>query len=88
MSTPSNLLFALAVDPDNHEIAERLAEVCEIRNREQFTLPTRISVERACNPFLRVREANIVEAVQRHTGLPITSAEACFAAMRKWKDNF
>lgn len=86
--TLSNLRFALAVDPDNQQIAERLAEVCEIRNRGQCTLPTRIGVERAFNPFLRVREAKIIEAVQRQTGLSIASAEECFAAMRKWKDNF
>lgn len=86
--TLSNLRFALAVDPDNPLIAERLAEVCEIRNRGQCTLPSSISVERAFNPFLRVREAKIVEAVTRHTGLSIASAEECFAAMRKWKDNF
>ncbi|UTL83324.1 hydroxyacylglutathione hydrolase C-terminal domain-containing protein [Pseudomonas putida] len=65
--TLSNLRFALAVDPDNHQIAGRLAEVCEIRNRGQCTLPTRIRVEQAFNPFLRAREANLAEAVQRHT---------------------
>lgn len=86
--TLPNLRFALAVDPDNQQIAKLLTEVCEIRNRGQCTLPTSISVERACNPFLRVREAKIVEAVQRHTRLSITSAEVCFAAMRMWKDNF
>ncbi|PTC01765.1 hydroxyacylglutathione hydrolase, partial [Thalassospira xiamenensis] len=51
--TLSNLPFALAVDPGNQQIAERLAEVSEIRNRGQCTLPTYISVERAINPFLR-----------------------------------
>lgn len=86
--TLSNLRFALAVDPDNHQIAELLAEACEVRGRGQCTLPTRIGVERASNPFLRVREAGIVEAVQRYAGLKITSAEECFAALRKWKDNF
>ncbi|MDT3750644.1 MULTISPECIES: hydroxyacylglutathione hydrolase [Pseudomonas] len=86
--TLSNLRFALAVDPDNQQIAERLAEVCEIRDRGECTLPTRISVERAFNPFLRVREAKIVEVIERHAGLTIRSAEECFAAMRKWKDNF
>ncbi len=86
--TLSNLRFALAVDPGNQQIAERLAEVSEIRNRGQCTLPTRISVERAINPFLRVREAKIVEVVQRQAGLSITTAEECFAAMRQWKDNF
>lgn len=86
--TLSNLRFALAVDPGNQQIAERLAAVCEIRDRGQCTLPTRIGVERAFNPFLRVREAKIIEAVQRHTGLSIASAEECFAAMRKWKDHF
>lgn len=86
--TLPNLRFALAVDPDNHQIAERLAEVCEMRIRGQCTLPTRISDERALNPFLRVREAKIVEAIQRHAGLSIASAEECFAALRKWKDQF
>lgn len=86
--TLSNLRFALAVDPGNHRIVKHLTEVSELRVRGQCTLPTRISVELVLNPFLRVRETGIVEAVQRYAGLPIASAEECFAALRKWKDNF
>lgn len=86
--TLANLRFALAVDPDNRQIAERLAEVHEMCTAGRCTLPSSISVERRLNPFLRVREATIIGAVQRHAGQQITSVEKCFAALRRWKDQF
>jgi len=51
--TLANGLFALSVEPDNHALARRVAEVKEARERGEVTLPTTIALERATNPFVR-----------------------------------
>lgn len=51
--TQSNARFALHVDPDNAALRARAAQVDELRRNGQPTLPVRLSVERATNPFLR-----------------------------------
>ena len=51
--TLANARWALTVEPDNHVLAERLAEVERARAEGRVTLPTTIGEERATNPFLR-----------------------------------
>ncbi|QHC35847.1 hydroxyacylglutathione hydrolase [Komagataeibacter xylinus] len=51
--TQSNVRFALHVDPDNAALQARAAEVASLRARGLPTLPVRLDVERATNPFLR-----------------------------------
>ena len=53
--TLANGLFALAVEPDNQAIVERVAAVKAARERGEITLPTTIALERATNPFVRAR---------------------------------
>jgi hydroxyacylglutathione hydrolase len=54
--TLANAHFAVAVEPDNAEISERLASVEALRARGEATVPTTIAAERATNPFLRARD--------------------------------
>jgi hydroxyacylglutathione hydrolase len=51
--TLANGRFALTVEPDNVDVARRVAEVKEMRDRGEVTLPTTIALERATNPFMR-----------------------------------
>lgn len=51
--TQSNARFALHVDPANAALRERAARVDDLRRRGLPTLPVRLAVERATNPFLR-----------------------------------
>jgi hydroxyacylglutathione hydrolase len=51
--TLSNGRFAVTVEPDNREIAARLAEVEAARAAGEATVPTTIARERATNPFMR-----------------------------------
>jgi len=51
--TLANARFAAHADPDNSAVAERLAEVTALRDREQITLPTSVAEERRTNPFVR-----------------------------------
>ncbi len=51
--TQSNGRFALTVEPDNHALVARMAEVDRLRAAGAPTVPTTIALERATNPFLR-----------------------------------
>ena len=51
--TLSNGRFALTVEPDNADLARRLAVVEAARRAGEATVPTTIGLERATNPFMR-----------------------------------
>jgi hydroxyacylglutathione hydrolase len=86
--TLANLRFAIAVDPDNVALRARYRTEQATRERGMPTLPSTIALEKATNPFLRVLEPEIVEAISNHTGLAVGTAGESFAALRKWKDSF
>ncbi|MEH3104772.1 MAG: hydroxyacylglutathione hydrolase [Sphingomonas phyllosphaerae] len=54
--TRSNGRFALMVEPDNHALVTRMAEVDRLRAAGEPTIPTTIGAERATNPFLRASD--------------------------------
>ena len=56
--TLSNGRFAQAMEPDNADIARRMAEVQGLRDRGEPTVPTTIAYERATNPFMRAHDAD------------------------------
>ncbi|WPP01480.1 hydroxyacylglutathione hydrolase [Pseudomonas sp. HR96] len=86
--TQSNLRFASAVEPDNADIAERVAAVAALRAEDRCTLPSNLALERRTNPFLRVDEAAVKQAVDRREGPAERGSAATFAALRAWKDKF
>jgi hydroxyacylglutathione hydrolase len=53
--TLSNGRFALAVEPDNEALRERMVRVERARGVNEATVPTTIGLERATNPFVRAR---------------------------------
>jgi hydroxyacylglutathione hydrolase len=55
--TLSNARFAVTVDPGNAALAARLARVEADRAAGTPTVPTRIDLERATNPFMRAENA-------------------------------
>jgi hydroxyacylglutathione hydrolase len=55
--TLSNGRFALAAEPDNEAVAERMREVEAMRAAGEATVPTTIALELATNPFMRARSA-------------------------------
>ena len=86
--TLANLRFAIAVDPHNVALLARYRTEQATRERGMPTLPSTIAREKATNPFLRVLEPEIAEAISNHTGLAVSTAGESFAALRKWKDSF
>lgn len=81
----SNGRFALATDPDNANLKERVAEAQRLGEQGGFLVPSTIGVEKATNPFLRAGEP----ALARAAGLePGSDPEAVFTALRAWKNRF
>jgi len=82
--TQANGKFALTVEPDNHDLITRMADVDEKRRSGMPTVPTSIGLEKATNPFLRPMSENIQETINL-IGAPLP---AVFAEVRRRKDNF
>ena len=86
--TLANLHFAQVVEPNNNAIQQRLDQVAEQRANDQITLPSSIALERQTNPFLHCDDDNVIAMVSSHSGETLSSKEAVFFALRKWKDGF
>jgi hydroxyacylglutathione hydrolase len=87
--TLSNLRFALAVEPDNVALAARMKGEQDKRDRDIPTVPSCIGLEKATNPFLRVREPVVIRQLAAEGHVQEGSDPvAVFAALREWKNNF
>ncbi|HEY7776739.1 MAG TPA: hydroxyacylglutathione hydrolase [Kineobactrum sp.] len=86
--TQANLRFAAAVEPGNHALADRVHEVSLLRAADKPTVPSRLTQERATNPFLRCAEPAVVATLQRLGKWRGETPEEVFAALRTWKDSF
>ena len=82
--TLANAAFARSVDPDNTALAARQKAVVELRQKGLPTVPTRLDLEKATNPFLRVDDASI----RAHLNMQDASNGEVFTEIRKRKDNF
>ena len=86
--TLANLRFAMAVDPKNQALLDRYRSEQAKQERGTPTVPSTIALEKATNPFLRMLEPNIVEAIRTHTGTVVTTPSAALEALRNWKNDF
>lgn len=86
--TEDNLRFALTLEPDNAALVARVADVAARRARGEATVPARLSLELATNPFLRGHSAGLVARLSdAMPGTDITDPIAIFAATRRLKDS-
>ena len=85
--TLSNLKFARAVEPTNHDLADYTARCETQRALNEPTLPSSITTERLVNPFLRCAEPGVALAAQTR-GATGTDPVAVLAALRQWKNEF
>ncbi len=87
--TLANLRFALAAEPGNALLQQRMVDESAKRDAGLPTVPTTIGLEKASNPFLRYREPGILDSlrVAGKLGPDATPVEA-FAALRLWKNTF
>ncbi len=82
--TEANGRFALTVEPENSDLASMMARIRETRARGQPTVPSRLSDEKAANPFLRADKGELQAAI----GMAGSDPVAVFAHVRSQKDNF
>ena len=80
----SNLRFALSVDGENPALRARAEEVAALRARGEATVPARLDLEIATNPFLRARDPGM----KARMGLEGAPDAAVFAEIRRRKDAF
>jgi hydroxyacylglutathione hydrolase len=85
--TVSNLLFGLAVEPDNSESRAYLEKCRSRRARDEATVPSNIRQERNVNPFLRCHQETVKHAAEARAGRRLNRTEV-FAVIRQWKDGF
>lgn len=82
--TASNARFAATLEHGNPALISRMADVTAKRAKGEATVPTRLSLELATNPYLRAHLPSLKTAV----GLPNATDEQVFAAIRTRKDHF
>lgn len=82
--TQSNARFALTIDGSNAALRMRAAEVDALRAAGRPTIPARLAVEKAANPFLRADNAGLQRVVIAAGGDDV----ATFAEIRRRKDTF
>jgi len=82
--TLSNGKFALAVDPQNQRLQDRMKEVAALREKKAATLPSLLSLEMETNPFLRADDPGI----QKNLGMSGADPAAVFTELRERKNKF
>ena len=100
--TLSNLRFALACEPGNAALQQRIAATEQLRAANQPSVPSTIALEQATNPFLRCTQPEIIRTLQQR-GLADTcelgvsklgasergiSELVVFTALRAWRNQF
>jgi len=90
--TAANLRFALACEPGNEALQQRIAATQQLRAANQPTVPSTIALEKATNPFLRCTQPEIIHTLQQR-GLTDTSELGVselgiFTALRTWRNQF
>ncbi|WP_320409044.1 hydroxyacylglutathione hydrolase [Candidatus Endolissoclinum faulkneri] len=82
--TASNARFAISIDYSNEDLKKRSKEVNELLDNNQPTVPSLLSIEKATNPFLRIKDPKIALAIGKSGADPVE----IFAELRMLKDNF
>jgi len=82
--TQSNARFALTVEPQNHLLQARAANVVRLRAAGTATVPSTLGEERATNPFLRPQSRDLRATIE----LPGAADVDVFAKTRALKDAF
>ena len=85
--TATNLRFALACEPHNPDMRQRIEQTAQLRATNLPTLPSTIALEKATNPFLRCTQPEILHTLQQR-GLADSSELGVFTALREWRSHF
>lgn len=85
--TLANLGFAHWVEPDSPALAQRERQTREILDQGLPTVPSRLALELATNPFLRTGEPGVIAAAESFAGHRLQPHAEVFTALRRWKDS-
>jgi hydroxyacylglutathione hydrolase len=80
--TQANAKFALTIEPENDALQKRAKEVNDLRAAGKATLPTRVDLELATNPFLRPDSP----AIQKRLGMVGRPEWEIFGEIRERKN--
>lgn len=80
--TAANAKFALTIEPENLALQERVSDIAALRAAGRPTLPTRLDLELATNPFLRPSSP----AIQARLGMAGRPLWEIFGEIRARKD--
>ena len=80
--TSANVNFALSIDPNNKELHYYSEWTSHQENELRPTIPTMLSDQLLCNPFLRCDEDQFMKLYESQNAIEV------FAKMRSAKDNF
>ncbi|GAB3732556.1 hydroxyacylglutathione hydrolase [Luteimonas pelagia] len=86
--TLANAAFARTVDPANAALRRHTEHARAMRQSGRPTLPSRLSLEREANPFLRCDAEPVRSAVAARLGRAPVDRVEVFAELRRWKDGF
>jgi hydroxyacylglutathione hydrolase len=84
--TEQNLRFALAVEPNNQHLLQRIKTVERTRKNGDPTVPAPLLLEKLTNPFLRVHILDVKQAAEKYANHPLNTPIEVFATLRRWKD--
>jgi hydroxyacylglutathione hydrolase len=84
--TLDNIGFAKWVEPDNQTLLQREQEAHEQLQHDSQTVPTTLQMEKATNPFLRVKQAQVIDAAERYKKRKMRHSRDTFEVIRRWKD--
>ena len=85
--TLANINFARLVEPENQAITQLQISAEKQRKSNLPTLPSTIAMEKACNPFLRCNQPEVIRNASNYADKPLTDSVSVFAAIREWKNN-
>ncbi len=83
--TLSNLKFALSIEPGNLPLKRYYEEVQALRENGKFSTPSTIGLEKKINPFLRIDEPEVINAIDPERKLDRIER---IGLLRKKKDSF
>lgn len=86
--TLANLAFARAVEPYNSMIEDRIKFVEQQREAGKPSVPAKLQLEKATNPFLRCHLPAIKQAAEKFIEKSLNEPVEVFQVIRQWKDNF
>jgi hydroxyacylglutathione hydrolase len=85
--TLDNLGFAKWVEPDNPDLLARDDEDMAKQEKGIPTVPSRLSLEKATNPFLRFDVPAVIQRAEEQAGRSLADDCEVFTVLRKWKDS-